>query len=70
MTNSLQFAYRAFNAILKHDRAQYGAGQDYEIKDVVADDWQQRVDDVVAGAGAVDLITGTADAAAGTAEAP
>lgn len=42
-------AARAFRGILKTDRDTYGAGEDYEIGDVVADDWQQRVDDVVAG---------------------
>jgi len=40
---------RAFRDILKTDRDTYGAGEDYEIGDVVTDDWQQRVDDVVAG---------------------
>jgi len=28
----------------------YGTEADYEIADVVPDEWQQRVDDVVAGA--------------------
>ncbi|KAF8952144.1 hypothetical protein BDZ97DRAFT_1880774 [Flammula alnicola] len=42
-------AKRAFRDILKTDRETYSAGEDYEIGDVVADDWQQRVDDVVAG---------------------
>jgi hypothetical protein len=40
---------RAFNEILRVDRAKYGAGEDYEIADTIADEWQQRVDDVVAG---------------------
>ncbi|KJA19533.1 hypothetical protein HYPSUDRAFT_143746, partial [Hypholoma sublateritium FD-334 SS-4] len=40
---------RAFRDILKTDRETYGSGEDYEIADVVADEWQQRVDDVVAG---------------------
>ena len=40
---------RAFRDILRTDRNTYGTGQDYEIGDVVTDDWQQRVDDVVAG---------------------
>ncbi|KJA16691.1 hypothetical protein HYPSUDRAFT_144977, partial [Hypholoma sublateritium FD-334 SS-4] len=44
---------RAFRDILKTDRETYGAGEDYEIGDVVADEWQQRVDDVVAGISAV-----------------
>jgi hypothetical protein len=46
--NSLR-PLRAFNEILKVDRATYGAGEDYEIGDTVADEWQQRVDDVVGG---------------------
>ena len=41
--------YRAFRDILKTDRETYGVGEDYEIGDIVADEWQQRVDDVVAG---------------------
>ena len=40
---------RAFRDILKNDRECYGQDEDYEIVDVIADDWQQRVDDVVAG---------------------
>ena len=40
---------RAFKDILKTDRDTYGIGEDYEIGDVVADDWQQTVDDVVGG---------------------
>ena len=40
---------RAFNEILKLDRAKYGADEDYVIGDTVPDDWQQRVDDVVGG---------------------
>ncbi|KAF8805217.1 hypothetical protein BYT27DRAFT_7224926 [Phlegmacium glaucopus] len=45
----LALAARAFRDILKTDRDTYGMGEDYEIGDVVADDWQQRVNDVVAG---------------------
>jgi hypothetical protein len=41
--------YRAFRAVLKTDRETYGVGEDYVIADLVADDWQQRVDDVVSG---------------------
>ena len=44
---------RAFNEILKVDRATYGAGEDYVIADTIADEWQQRVDDVVAGEASV-----------------
>jgi hypothetical protein len=40
---------RAFNKILSTDRARFGAEDDYAIGDNVADDFQQRVDDVVAG---------------------
>ena len=40
---------RAFNEILKVDRAKYGADEEYEIADTIADEWQQRVDDAVAG---------------------
>jgi hypothetical protein len=40
---------RAFNEILKADRAKYGADEEYEIADTIADEWQQRVDDAVAG---------------------
>jgi hypothetical protein len=40
---------RAFNHILKDDRAKYGADKEYVIGDTVPDEWQQRVDDVVAG---------------------
>lgn len=40
---------RAFRDILKIDRETYGVGEDYEIGDVVADVWQQTVDDVVGG---------------------
>lgn len=42
------YTYRAFRDILKTDRETYGASEDYEIGDVVADEWQQRVEDVVA----------------------
>ncbi|KAF8809720.1 hypothetical protein BYT27DRAFT_7222310 [Phlegmacium glaucopus] len=38
-----------FNNILKIDQETYGAEESYVIKDTVADEWQQRVDDVVAG---------------------
>ncbi|KAF8950771.1 hypothetical protein BDZ97DRAFT_1686722, partial [Flammula alnicola] len=40
---------KAFNAILKADRQLYGADEDYEIKDTLPDEFQQRVDDVVSG---------------------
>ena len=40
---------RAFTEILNVDRAQYGASEDYVINDVIADEWQQRVDNVVGG---------------------
>jgi hypothetical protein len=42
-------AFRAFNEILKIDRQKYGADEEYEITDTIADEWQQRVDDVVLG---------------------
>jgi hypothetical protein len=42
---------RAFNRILQTDRELYGADEDYSISDVVADEWQQQVDAVVAGDG-------------------
>ncbi|KDR65967.1 hypothetical protein GALMADRAFT_217270 [Galerina marginata CBS 339.88] len=42
-------AVRIFRDVLKTDRQTYGMDEDYEIGDVVADDWQQRVDDVVGG---------------------
>ena len=44
---------RAFREILRVDRETYGVGQlkDYEVPNVVADDWQQRVDDAIASAG-------------------
>ncbi|KIJ89892.1 hypothetical protein K443DRAFT_15720 [Laccaria amethystina LaAM-08-1] len=42
-------ASKIFRAILKTDRETYGVGEDYVIADLVADDWQQRVDDVVSG---------------------
>ena len=41
--------FRAFNEILKVDRAKYGADEEYEIADTIADEWQQRIDDAVAG---------------------
>ena len=31
------------------DQATYGVGEDYEIGDTVSNEWQQTVDDVVAG---------------------
>jgi len=34
---------------LKVDHATYGAGEDYVIADTVADEWQQRIHDVVMG---------------------
>ncbi len=40
---------RAFNEILRLDRAKYGSNDDYTIGDTIADEWQQRVDEVVAG---------------------
>ena len=40
---------RAFNDLLKSDRAQFGADEDYDIADTIPDDWQQRVDNVVGG---------------------
>ena len=43
------YIYRAFTDLLKKDRGLYGADEDYVITDVVADDWQQRVDNVVGG---------------------
>ena len=45
----LYLLYRGFTEILKKDRTQYGAGEDYVIGDVIADEWQQRVDNVVGG---------------------
>lgn len=41
--------YRAFNDLLKTDRALYGADEDYVIGDVIPDQWQQRVDNAIAG---------------------
>ena len=41
--------YRAFTELLKTDRDLYGMDEDYVITDVVADDWQQHVDNVVGG---------------------
>jgi len=43
------YIYRIFRAILKTDRETYSVGEDYVIADLVADDWQQCVDDVVSG---------------------
>ena len=40
---------RAFNEILRVDHAKYGTSDDYEIADTIADEWQQCVDDAVAG---------------------
>lgn len=40
---------RAFRDILKTDRETYGVGEDYEIVDLVADEWQEQVDNVVGG---------------------
>jgi hypothetical protein len=42
---------RAFNKILKADRAKYGADEEYEIADTITDEWQQHIDDAVAGRG-------------------
>jgi len=38
---------RAFNRILKEDHAAYGAEEDYEIPDTVANEWQQHIDNVI-----------------------
>ena len=46
--------FRAFQAILKADCAQYGMDKDYGIGDAIASDWQQHIDDAVAGT--VDVI--------------
>ncbi|KAF8890256.1 hypothetical protein CPB84DRAFT_1940300 [Gymnopilus junonius] len=51
-------AAKVFNEILKVDRGIYGADDEYEIKEVVADEWQQCVDDMVAGVQEV-TITGS-----------
>lgn len=40
---------RAFNDLLKTDRAQFGVGEDYVIGDTIPDELQQRVDSVVGG---------------------
>ncbi|PPQ96650.1 hypothetical protein CVT26_010632 [Gymnopilus dilepis] len=40
---------KAFKQILQNDRARYGADEDYEIRDVVANEWQQQVDTIVEG---------------------
>ena len=45
----LHFAPRAFNDLLKTDRAQFGVDEDYVIGDTIPDEWQQRVDNVVGG---------------------
>ena len=45
----LYLIYRGFTEILKKDRTQYGVNEDYVIGDVIADEWQQRVDNVVGG---------------------
>ena len=47
--HSTDILCRAFNEILKVDRATYGGEEEYEIADTLPDVWQQRVDDVVAG---------------------
>jgi hypothetical protein len=47
--NILIYHHRAFQEILKADRGKYGGEDNYDIGDAVADEWQQRVDDVVAG---------------------
>ena len=41
--------HRAFNDILKADRSKFGADEDYIITDTIPDEWQQRVDNAVAG---------------------
>lgn len=43
----IHLTYRAFNELLKTDRAQFGADEDYVIADTIADEWQQRVDNAV-----------------------
>lgn len=40
---------RAFNEVLRLDRAKYGVDDEYTIGDTITDEWQQRVDEVVAG---------------------
>lgn len=45
----LIYSVRAFNDLLKTDRAQFGVGEDYVIGDTIPDEWQQRVDSVVGG---------------------
>ena len=40
---------RAFQEVLKADRSKFGMEDNYDMGDAVADEWQQRVDDVVAG---------------------
>ncbi|KJA14957.1 hypothetical protein HYPSUDRAFT_149710, partial [Hypholoma sublateritium FD-334 SS-4] len=40
---------KAFNEVLRLDRAKYGADDEYIIGDTITDEWQQRVDEVVAG---------------------
>ncbi|PPQ78597.1 hypothetical protein CVT26_005315 [Gymnopilus dilepis] len=40
---------KAFKQILKEDRETYGIGDDYDIKDLVANDWQVQVDNIVEG---------------------
>jgi hypothetical protein len=44
-----QYQYRAFNEILKADCTKFGVGEEYIIGDTVADEWQQHVNDVIAG---------------------
>jgi len=49
----LIYLRRAFNKILKEDRAQFGNEADYVIADTIVDEWQQRIDDVVGGSNTV-----------------
>ena len=49
--NSNKIISRAFNKILQTDWELYGADEEYSILDIVADEWQQQVDAVVAGEG-------------------
>jgi hypothetical protein len=44
-----QYQYRAFNEILKADCTKFGVGEEYIIGDTVADEWQQHVNNVIAG---------------------
>ena len=37
------YTCRAFRDVLKTDRDTYGVGEDYEIGDIVADDWHKEL---------------------------